>query len=119
MTLETLDVLKRDMSDYVDTEKFRKDFRSFVAHVVLQELGAERFGQLCYVLSVPEGVREKNRAEILFYLRNRGQISPDRPEEFVNLLRNDLQREDLAAKAEKLIGTPNSATVFLIMCHHR
>ena len=91
------------MSEHVTTATFEEEFRCLLVRLV-EELGAEKFSIFCFILGVPEPVRERHRADVLRHLWEKGKISPRRPHDFVRLLRNGLQRDDLATQAETVIG---------------
>ena len=91
------------MSEYDTTDTFEKDFRCLLIRLV-EELGAAKFSSFCFILGVPEPVCERHRADVLRHLLEQGKISSRRPHGFVRLLRNELQRDDLATRAETAIS---------------
>ena len=91
------------MSEHVTTATFERDFRCLLVRLV-EELGDEKFKFFCFILSVPEAIRERHRTDVLWHLWEQGKLSPRRPRDLVRLLRDDLHRDDLATQAETAIG---------------
>ena len=87
-------------------EKYERDFCMTVVRCV-EELSDEEFSSLCFILDVPQQVRDKQqtRAGILQYLKEHGKISSERPEDFVEVLGAEgLRREELAKRMRRLAG---------------
>lgn len=78
---------------------YERQFRSVFLRVC-EDMGKEKWKSFLFVLSVPESVSEKGRSDVLNYLVQNGQVSSEKPQDLVSLLRDDLRRDDLAARVE-------------------
>ena len=65
---------------------------------VCNEMGEETWKSFCFLYDIPERVREGSRSDALDYLLKTGELSSERPAEFIKQLRLNLGHTDLAEK---------------------
>lgn len=81
-----------------------RKFRSVLLRVCL-DMGEETWSSFMFLLAIPESVREKKcRGDVLTYLMESGKVSSAEPKSVVSLLREDLQKDDLAKQMEEVLG---------------
>ena len=89
--------------EFTSPEKLERTFRALLLNVS-ENLGEEAWRSFLFIFGVPERVREGVRADVLTYLVTSGAVSSKRPLELAALLRDNLHRDDLAARVDAFAG---------------
>ena len=71
---------------------------------ISDNLGEEAWRSFLFLFFVPERVKEGVRADVLTYLVTSGAVSSKKPRELAALLRDNLHRDDLAARVDAFAG---------------